>query len=110
MRINPRQLERMAKKMGMQATPIEANEVVIKTSDKEIIISNPQVSRINMMGQDTWQITGDAEERSKSPFSDDDVKMVMHQTGATEDDVRRALEDLHGDLAEAIIKLKKEKE
>ncbi len=110
MRINPRQLERIAKRMGMQATQIEAEEVIIKTPEKEIIIKNPQVSKINMMGQDTWQITGEEEERSKSLFSDDDVRVVMGQTGATEEDVRRTLEELHGDLAQAIIKLKKEKE
>ncbi len=107
MKISPRQIERMAKRMGMQAETIEAEEVIIKARDKDIIISNPQVAKVEMMGQQTWQITGEAEERPKSVFSEDDVKMVMGQTGASEDEVKGTLEDLHGDLAQAIMKLKK---
>ena len=54
MRMNPRSIEKAMKRMGMQATPIEAESVVIKTSEKEILISNPQVTRVNAMGMDTF--------------------------------------------------------
>ncbi len=107
MRINPRQLEKMARRMGIQATPIEAEEVIIKTPDKDLVIRNPQVSRVNMMGQETLQITGDIEERSREPFTDEDVKTVMDQTGASEEEVRQALKETGGDLAQSILKLKK---
>jgi nascent polypeptide-associated complex subunit alpha len=106
MKINPKQLEKMAKRMGIQASPIEAKEVIIRTQDKEIVISNPQVSKVNMMGQETWQITGEAEERPNKPFTSEDIDTVINQTGATREEVEDALEAAHGDLAEAIMKIK----
>ena len=109
MKINPKQLEKMAKRMGIQASPIDAEEVVIKTADKDIIINNPQVSKVNMMGQETWQITGEAEEKPRRPFTDEDIDTVVNQTGASRDEVMHALEAAHGDLAEAIMHLKEEK-
>ena len=110
MKISPRQMERMARRMGIQASPIEAEEVVIKTQDKEIVISNPQVSKVNMMGTETWQITGDVEEKPRKPFKDEDIETVINQTGASRDDVTAALEAAHGDLADAIIRIKEKKE
>ena len=110
MKINPKQLEKMAKRMGIQASPIDAEEVIIRTAEKEIIISSPQVSKVNMMGQETWQITGEAEERSKKAFNDEDIDTVLNQTGASRDEVEAALEAAHGDLAQAIMRLKEEKE
>ncbi len=44
MKINPKQLEKMARKMGIQTQEIPAEEVIIKMKDKELVISNPQVS------------------------------------------------------------------
>lgn len=104
MKISQKQIEKMAKKMGMQMQEIDAEEVIIRTSDKEIVISNPSVSRVNMMGQDTFQISGEVSERSKEKFSQEDVDVVKEKTGASEDEIRRVLEET-GDLAEAIIKL-----
>jgi nascent polypeptide-associated complex subunit alpha len=107
MKINPKQLEKMAKRMGIETTNIDAREVIIRTFEKDIIISSPQVARVNMMGQDTWQISGDVTERSSQPFTDDDVKIVTQQAGCSEDDARSALEETGGDIAQAILKLKK---
>ena len=105
MKINQRQLEKAMKRMGMQATQIDAEEVVIKTPDKDIVISNPSVTLMNAMGQQSFQIIGDVEERGKEKFSDDDVKMIMDKTGASEAAARNALSE-EGDLASAILKLK----
>jgi len=99
----------MAKRMGIQSSSIDAEEVVIKTPEKEIIISNPQVSKVNMMGQETWQITGEATDKPRKPFSDEDIDTVVNQTGAGRTEVTEALEAAHGDLAEAIIKLNEKK-
>ena len=106
MKFNPKQIERAMKKMGMQSQEIPAEKVVITTADKEIVITNPQVQRVNMMGQDSFQISGDVSEQSLEKFTADDVQMVMDQTGAAEEDVRASLEET-GDLAETILKLKK---
>jgi nascent polypeptide-associated complex subunit alpha len=106
MKINPKQIEKAMKRMGMQAVPIEAEEVVIKTAEKDIVITNPQVTSINMMGQQTYQIAGEVEEREKERFSDEDVKMVMEKAGVSEEDAKQALLE-EGDIAAAILKLKK---
>lgn len=108
MRINPRQMEKMMKQMGLQTQEIPAEEVIIKGPEKTLVISNPQVTRINAMGQDTFQIIGEVSEQCIEKFSEDDVKMVMDQTGASHAEARKALEQT-GDLAEAIIKIKPKK-
>ena len=109
MKINPRQLEKMAKRMGMQMDTIPAEEVIIRTAEKDLVLRNPQVSKVNMMGQETYQITGELEEKSRSEFTEDDVDMVMSQTGASREDAESALKDTHGDLAESILRIKSSK-
>lgn len=107
--MNPRDIQRAMKKLGIKQEEIEANEVIIRTDDKEIVIANPQVSKVNMMGQETYQIVGEAEERvisSEAGINEDDVKTVMEQTGATEEKAREAIENNDYDLAKAIISLR----
>ncbi len=48
--MNPRQMQQMMRKMGIQQQEIDATEVIIKTADKEIVITEPNVSKVNMMG------------------------------------------------------------
>jgi len=105
--VNPKQMKSIMKKMGMKQEEIDAEEVIIKTRDKEIIIRNPQVQKINMMGQETFQISGKVEERESSNYSEEDVQTVMQQADCNEDAARQALEETSGDLAEAILKLKR---
>ena len=42
--MNPKDVQRAMKKLGIKQEEIEANEVIIKTNDKEIVIQNPQVN------------------------------------------------------------------
>lgn len=109
--MNPRQMRKAMKRMGIQQEEIDAKEVIIKLEDKEIIISNPNVSKVNMMGQETYQVVGEEEVReldSTPNISDDDVKTVMDQTGASEEQTKAAIEEAKGDLAQAILNLKKD--
>jgi nascent polypeptide-associated complex subunit alpha len=107
MKINPKQLERMARQMGMQMDTIEAEEVIIVTKEKKIVIQAPQVAKVNAMGQETYQVSGgEIKEVSKEKFSREDIEMIMAQTGADEEDAIKALDDTQ-DIAEAIMKLKK---
>ena len=62
--MNSRKAAQMMKRMGIQQQDIPATEVIIRTSEKEIILHNPSVAKVNMMGQKTYQISGDEEERS----------------------------------------------
>jgi len=103
--INPKQLQKAMKKMGVKQEQIDAEEVIIKTSDKELVIRNPEVSKINMMGQESLQITGDIEERKLEKFDDNDVKTVMEQANCSEEEAKEALKKEGGDLAAAIIDL-----
>ena len=57
------------------------------------------------MGQKTLQITGDITEESN--ISEEDIKTVSDQAEASEEEAKKALEETSGDLAEAILKLKK---
>jgi nascent polypeptide-associated complex subunit alpha len=107
--INPREMQKAMKRLGIKQEEIDANEVIIKTNDSEIVIRNPQVSKVNMMGQETFQISGEIEERalsSEPEIDDEDVKTVMEQTGATEEEAQEAISKNSGDLAKAIMDLK----
>jgi nascent polypeptide-associated complex subunit alpha len=103
--MNPRAMKQAMKKLGMKQEEIEATEVIIKTGDKEIVFVRPQVSKIDMMGQETWQIIGESQERVAS-FGEDDVQTVMAQAQVDEEKARAALKESNGDLAEAIMALK----
>lgn len=99
----------MMKRMGIQQVEIEAEEVIIRTKDKEIIITNPSVSKVNMMGQQTYQVVGEESERalsSEPDIGEEDVKTVMDQTGVTEEEAQIAIKKHKGDLAEAILDIK----
>ena len=101
-------MQQVMKQMGIQQVEIPAQEVIIRTRDKDIIISNPSVSKVNMMGQETFQIMGTAVERSRDSrptISDDDIKTVMGQTGVSREEAEKAIDEASGDLAEAIMKL-----
>jgi nascent polypeptide-associated complex subunit alpha len=108
--MNPRKMAQMMKRMGIQQTEIDAIEVIIRTPDKELVIPNPQVSKVNMMGQETLQITGDIQEReieTAPSISEEDIKTVMEQANVSEEEAKAAIEENKGDLAAAIMSLQK---
>lgn len=107
--MNPRMMKQAMKRMGIQQQEIDATEVIIRTKDKEIVIANPQVSKVNMMGQQTYQVVGEEEERELSAepeINEDDIKTVMEQAECSKEDALKAIKKSKGDLAQAIIKLK----
>ncbi len=102
--IDPKKMQAVMKQMGISQDEIPASRVVIeKTDGGEIVIENPSVTKINMQGNESFQISGDAREEEKD-FSDEDVKTIMEKTGCSEEEARNALHET-GDLAEAIMKL-----
>jgi len=107
--INPRQMKQVMKKMGMQQQDIEVNEVIFKMNDKDIVISNPTVSKINMMGQETYQVVGEIHEKQADTtpdISEEDIQTVMSQTNCSKEEAIKAIKKSKGDLAEAIMSLK----
>jgi len=113
--MNPRKVQQMMKQLGVQQVDIPAVEVIIRTENKEIVISNPSVAKVNMMGQETFQISGHAEERSLSSvsspeISEEDITTVMQQAHVSKQQAKKALEDHSGDLAAAIMELTEQAE
>lgn len=101
--INPRQLQKAMQRMGIKQDEIEATEVIIKTKEKNLIIRNPHVTKVNMMGQESLQISGDIEEES---IPEEDINIVAEQAKVSKKEAEKALKECNGDIAEAILKLK----
>lgn len=104
-----KQMERQMKKMGMKMEELEGvREVIIRFDEKELIIDNPSVSLMNVMGNETYQIDGKAREvelEYEIEIPEEDIEMVANSAGVSKDDAKAALEECKGDLAEAIMKL-----
>lgn len=107
--MNPRQMKQAMKRLGIQQDEIDANEVIIRCDDRDIVISNPQVVKVNMAGQKTYQITGEEEERSietNPELEEDDIQTVMQQAEVSREKAEEAIIQANYDLAEAILFLK----
>ena len=105
--INPTQMKKMMKQMGMKMDQIEdVRQIVITTAKGNYIFDQAEVSVMTMQGVTTWQIAGEARfEEAQVTIPDEDVALVVDQTGASEEDARAALTESKGDIAEAILKL-----
>ena len=111
-RMSPRNAKRMMQRMGMNMGEMpDVQEVIFRTSDKEIVVENPQVAVLDMQGQKIFQVTGKVNERAletqtaKATIPEEDAQLVADQTGKSMEDAKRALEESDGDLAKAILLL-----
>ena len=103
-----KQMKRMMKKMGMESEDIDAEKVIIETSEKKLVFDDAQVVKMKVQGQSMFQVVGEPREEAlegKVLIPDEDVKMVAERTGVSEEEARKALEESDGEPAEAIIKL-----
>ena len=105
--MNPRKMKQMMNKLGMEVEPLEGVErIVISTAKGNYIFDGAEVVAMTMQGVKTFQITGEPRFEPKAPpIPDEDVKLVMEQTKAPEEKVRRTLTETRGDIAEAILRL-----
>jgi len=104
-KLDPKKIQSMMSKMGIKQEEISAEKVIIEGEDKNIVIENPSVVKINLQGQENFQISGEVSEEKKEKFSQEDIKQVAEKTGKSEEEARKALEKTGGDLAEAILSL-----
>ena len=109
-RINPRDTRRLMKRMGVNMNQIQdVQEVIFRTSTKEIIVENPEVAVLDLSGQKIFQVTGErviekaTEKAIKIP--EEDIRLVADQTGKSVEEAKRVLEETEGDLAKAILLL-----
>jgi nascent polypeptide-associated complex subunit alpha len=112
-RVSPREAKRMMQRMGLSMGEMpDVQEVVFKTSNKEIVVENPQVATLDLHGQKIFQVTGERitereveKESAKVAIPEEDVRLVADQTGKSVEEAKRALEETEGDLAKAILLL-----
>ena len=104
--MNPRQMNKMMQKMGIKQEEINASEVIIRTPEKNLVIKNPSVTKVDAMGQKTFQITGDITE--ESPITEEDINTFAEQANVSKEEAKKALEGSKGDLAEAIMSFAQE--
>ncbi len=108
--MNKKQMAQAMRQMGISQEEINAVEVIIRCPDKELVFHSPEVSIVKMAGQESFQISGDYEERSLSTtpeINEEDIKMVAQQANVSEEEAKTAIEESNGDLAAAILKLQK---
>ena len=104
--MNAAKMQGMMKKMGISQVQLPVRKVIFEMADGNLVINEPSVLKVKMQGQETYQVSGEAVEESAESFSDEDVALVVEKTGKSEDEVREALEESDGDIAEAIVGLK----
>ena len=99
--INPKQMQNLMKQLNVKQENIDADEVIIK-GKKNYIIRNPEVFKVNMMGQEMLQVSGELEDY----INEDDVKLVMEQANVSREKAEKALNENNNDIASAILSLK----
>ena len=127
--MNPRKMKQMMKQMGIDVSELDAEEVVIRTADEELVFTDAQVTRMDAQGQATYQVVGEPTSRDvggdasdasdaaagteaaeetealDSGITDEDVAIVSQRADVGESEAREALEAEDGDLAAAIASL-----
>ena len=105
--INPRQMNQMMRRLGISVKNIDnVKKIIIQTDTKEYVFKEAEVTIMDAKGQKTYQIIGNPIIRDRSDDTlKEDIKLVMDQTGKSEEEAKKALEESNGDIAEAILKL-----
>lgn len=111
--MSPRETKRLMKRMGLSMDAIpDVQQVIFRTSTKEIIIDDPEVAIMSVQGQKMYQVTGGkttekalAAEEAKRTIPEEDIRLVADQTGKSVEEAKQALEESGGDLAKAILLL-----
>ena len=101
--LDPSKMKKLMKMM--KAEQIDVKEITFIMGDgSKKKIKDPQVTKMNLMGQDVFQVQG---ELTEERISKDDIKIVMEKSSVSHDKAKKALEQADGDIAKAILNLKK---
>ncbi|MDD3083719.1 MAG: nascent polypeptide-associated complex protein [Candidatus ainarchaeum sp.] len=99
--MNPRNMGRMMKQLGIKNEELNAKKVEILLEDgTKFIFDSPQVQLMEMQGQKTYTVIGNPKEESIIP--EEDIEMVAEQAKTTKENAKKALENNDGDIAKAI--------
>jgi len=120
--LDPRKMQQMMEQMGIDIDEIDAEEVIIRTAEEDLVFTDADVQRMDAQGQETYNVVGSPEHRPRgeggggaadagaveaSDDSDDaipqeDVEMVAERAGVSEAEAREALEATDGMPLDAI--------
>ena len=122
-------MKQMMNQMGIDLEDIDAEEVIIRTAEEELVFHDADVQRMDAQGQQTYQIVGEPDSRPRGEgggetdeaagaadagggggggdFSEQDVEIVAQRAGVPEETARETLEET-GDLAAAVQQLEDE--
>lgn len=118
-KVDPRQMRLAMKRMGMQTEEIDdVSEVIIRTKTKEYRFERPAVVMVKVQGQQIYQVSGEpkvsdagltsgaaATAPAGPVIAQEDIDLVVSQTGCTPDEARQALMQTEGQPADAIIRI-----
>jgi len=106
-KINPRQMNKMMKRLGINVKEIaNVKKVIIQTDTREYVFDDAEVTLMDAQGQKTYQIVGTPRIKSKKEeIPKEDIDLVVEQTGKSVEEAKKALKETKGDIAEAIMKL-----
>jgi len=106
--------------MGIDIDELDAEEVIIRTADEELVFDNPDVQRMDAQGQETYNIVGSPRTEAASELSSggsesdaaddddiprEDIETVADQAGVSEAEAEEALEAVGGMPLDAIERL-----
>ncbi len=102
--MNPKDLEKMMKRLGMNVENMDAEEVTIKLKNGKILkIIDPQVQKIVMHGITSFQVQGDVKE--EEIMDEEAIQIVIEKTGVDREKAISALRSCNWEIAEAILNL-----
>ena len=103
--LNPAQMQRLMKQMGIETKQIDAKKIIIELDDKKLVFLDPDITKMVIQGQETYQIIPKQVEILNN-IDEESVKIVMEKANVDEEKAKEALEHTKGDIAEAILYLK----
>ncbi|MBY9007159.1 MAG: Nascent polypeptide-associated complex protein [Candidatus Lokiarchaeota archaeon] len=127
-----RAMRRKMQQQGIDMDQIEATRVIIESPEKTIVINQPEVVKMEQMGQSIFQIIGTPEEYSpgeidinqepdsigeelnetiedeeaKPTIAESDIMLVAAQANVGKDEAEAVLRSCDGNIAKAIVQLK----
>jgi nascent polypeptide-associated complex subunit alpha len=125
--VGSRQMRRRMQQQGIDMDQIDATRVIIERVDGSLIIEQPEVILMKQMGQEIYQVIGEAHEASngellteesekiqesieeselKPSITENDVMLVASQANVDKEEARAVLSECDGDIAKAILYLK----
>lgn len=121
-----RQMRRKMQQQGIDMDQVDAKRVIIECSEKTLVIEQPEVVLMKQMGQEIYQVIGEAVEYSpdelsisekekigdlepleeielKPSITENDIMLVSAQANIDIKEAESVLRENNGDIAKAIL-------